>query len=240
VLVLGAGAFAAWYVEGAPARADLLRRLTGNDHETTSPFAAVRWLGPSPEVLVPGLEGWHRVVAIEGVRVGLLVELCKQTAGPLWRKRLDEDLVEVLTRSLGHPPGKTVSLQLESVATGAPVAVTAPLTEENRRAVWAARYGSPFDGLRFRGETAEVLMGGRWGELVSVDGIPAQRLVAACREAFGTVWAGMFEVDLVRALTELTGRSPGPEVRVEILDPERGPVTATARLRFENTMRDQR
>jgi hypothetical protein len=189
---------------------------------------------------VPGLEGWHAVVAIDGLRTGLLVEICKQAAGPLWRKRFDEDLVEVLGRSLGRAPGKAVTLELVDLATRVPVAVTAPLTEANRRAVWAARHGSPFAGLRFRGETAEVLVDGRWGELVSVDGIPARRIVATCKATFKSAWTAMFEVELVPTLTELTGRSPGEEVLVEVLDPERGTVATAAPLRIENTIRDRR
>lgn len=60
-----------------------------------------------------------------------------------WEKRFAEDLVEVLSL-MGHPPGPTVSLALTDPATGTATTVPrAPMTTENRRAIWQARRQEP-------------------------------------------------------------------------------------------------
>ncbi|MCG8449174.1 MAG: hypothetical protein MI725_06285 [Pirellulales bacterium] len=132
---LGIMAFVALYafVVDLPKRAE---------HPKLSPFMAVRWQDSQPEVIVPGLKEdgeWHKLVSLNDHPVEEIVAFSKKNFGSRWQKRFDEDLVELLTR-MGHPPSDTVSLEVQSLSTGKiQLLENAPMTEENRRAIKAAR-----------------------------------------------------------------------------------------------------
>jgi RNA polymerase sigma factor (sigma-70 family) len=204
----------------------------------TAPFAELRWLtGDVPEVLV-GLS-WARLVAIDGVSAADIVAFCKERypARPgmppdlMWRKRFSEDLVDVLT-AMGHPPRELVTLRLLRAGSTRPETVTAQMTRENRQRLWRANVGglvgedgaparspvdtwarvSPFTGVAFRGEAMDVQVAGTWYRLVSMAGVPVERLVEVARQRFGERWKTRLAEDPAEVLAAATGNSPGTAV----------------------------
>jgi predicted esterase len=106
-------------------------------YEKLSPFEAVRWKGPAYEVQVG--KGWYELRGINDLTIDEIVKFCKESEPRRWEKRLDEDLVEMLSR-MGKPPGKTVALKVRTLDTGeAKVLADVLMTEENRKAIWRAR-----------------------------------------------------------------------------------------------------
>ncbi len=98
-----------------------------------SPFAAVRWKGNQPEVKL-GTE-WFKLLSLDGVSASEIVAFSQRTERNVWRKRFEEDLVELLTR-MGHAPGDKVALVVQSLATGeASTKKGVLMTEENRDAI---------------------------------------------------------------------------------------------------------
>lgn len=107
--------------------------LTGEGYLKRSPFAAVRWEGFQPEVKV-GAQ-WYRLVSIDDVPADEVVAFSRTTYEDLWRKRFEEDLVELLTR-MGHPPGDTVKLVVQSLTSPETRTLEdVPMTYANRRAI---------------------------------------------------------------------------------------------------------
>src|SRR5262245_53150361 len=112
------------------------QKQEGEGYAKLSPFAAIRWEEFEPDVQVGGT--WHRLRAIEGLPVDQIVAFCRETYAERWRKRFEEDLVEVLSR-MGSPPPRHVDLHVESLETGrASTPRQVEMTEENRRAGWKA------------------------------------------------------------------------------------------------------
>ena len=108
-------------------------RTLGRGYPKLSPFAAVRWEESRPEIKVGG--EWWELASIDEVPVAEVVAFSQRTNGELWRKRFEEDLVELLSR-MGRPLGETVDLQVrsldsEEMKTLEDVAMTA----ENRRGI---------------------------------------------------------------------------------------------------------
>lgn len=125
-----------------------LSARTEAGHPKRSPFAAVRWDNEEehtgrPEVRLgagwPGREDeWFVLVSIDRVSAVELITFCKENFPKKWRKRFEEDLVEVMTR-MGHPPDGTVLLVLGSLERGETVLrADVPMTSANRRAIRAA------------------------------------------------------------------------------------------------------
>lgn len=107
-----------------------------DDYPKRAPFTGVRWEGSTPLVEIDG--EWYILVALDGVPAGDIVSFSRWTYVDRWRKRFEEDLVEVLTR-MGHPPQDTVTLIVQ--LPGASETTTlegVAMTEENRRAIYAA------------------------------------------------------------------------------------------------------
>tara|TARA_R110002111_G_scaffold2705_4_gene17930 strand:- start:14000 stop:15142 length:1143 start_codon:yes stop_codon:yes gene_type:complete len=106
---------------------------TGKFYPKRSPFAAVRWQETQPEVKLG--EEWFKLVSLNEIHASEIVAFSKQTYGDKWQKRFEEDLVELLTR-IGHPPGKTVTLKIQSLTSSeTQVRKEVPMTEENRSAI---------------------------------------------------------------------------------------------------------
>ncbi|QDU72903.1 hypothetical protein [Mucisphaera calidilacus] len=116
--------------------------VEGVDFPRLSPFEAVDWGdGDSsvPRVKVDGV--WYFLGSIDAVPIDDLVEFSKATYGERWQKRIDEDLVEVMTL-MGHAPGETVRLRMVTVETTEFAFLKdVAMTEANRRAVREARRG---------------------------------------------------------------------------------------------------
>ncbi len=116
------------------------------DYEKLSPFTAVRWQGDAPLVELDGR--WYRPLVIGGKEVKEILLFCRKTWPGKWKKRFEEDLVEVLTR-MGHAPGREVDLVLFNASQGEDVRMDdVPMTEENRLRIWKAADGG---GPRGRG-----------------------------------------------------------------------------------------
>lgn len=107
-----------------------------------SPFTEVI-CQPDDTVLVriDDEEQMLQLVSIDEVPVEEILAACHENYGELWEKRLVEDIVKVLI-DMGHSPGETVKLVLRDPETDETRTIDeAPMTEENRRRVYAARYG---------------------------------------------------------------------------------------------------
>jgi CubicO group peptidase (beta-lactamase class C family) len=101
-----------------------------------APFNAVRWRESEPEVKVDG--EWLKLVSLDELPTSEIVAFSRRLYGNEWRKRFEEDLVELLTR-MGHPPQDTVKLVVQSPASSeTQVLEDVPMTKENRRAIKAA------------------------------------------------------------------------------------------------------
>ncbi|MEZ6070922.1 MAG: hypothetical protein R3C10_11770 [Pirellulales bacterium] len=65
----------------------------GDEYRKASPFQAVRWQQSQPEVLVG--ETWFQLVSLNEVAVGDIVAFGRDCYGARWKKRFEEDLVEL-------------------------------------------------------------------------------------------------------------------------------------------------
>jgi RNA polymerase sigma factor (sigma-70 family) len=218
-----------------------------------APFSGVRWQGERPEVEVG--ERWAELLAVDGLSTEAVILECQRRYGSLWRKRLSEDLVDVLTE-LGRAPGMSVTLTLRDLATGATAVVAAPLTRENRNQVLRRNHQglappapslldqfarvSPFDGLRYRGDLIEVELDGDWRGLASVNGVATDRLVGFARQRYGRLWRKRIAEDLVEVLRDLGTPLASLEVDVVVHGPggperRRLPLTEEKRRRVRET-----
>lgn len=101
-----------------------------------SPFAAVRWEDSQPEVKVN--DEWFKLIAINGIPAKKMIDFSQQTFDDRWQKRFEEDLVELMTR-MGHPPGSTVTLEVQSLtSTEKQTLPEVRMTSVNRAAIRAA------------------------------------------------------------------------------------------------------
>src|SRR5580704_3374864 len=105
-------------------------------HPERAPFAAVRWQESQPEVNVG--QQWYKLISLDGIPASEIVAFSRRTDGNKWRMRFEEDLVELLTR-MGHPPGDTVTLVVQSPTSPETRTLAGvPMTEANRQAIKAA------------------------------------------------------------------------------------------------------
>lgn len=106
------------------------------EYPKKSPFNAVRWQDSQPEVRLG--EEWFKLVSLNKLPAAEIVAFSQQTFGDQWRKRFEEDLVEVLTR-MKHPPQEKVTLVVQSLKTSeTSVREDVPMTTANRSAIKAA------------------------------------------------------------------------------------------------------
>jgi hypothetical protein len=129
---------AAWHVVNANlgARDAQAEPPLAEEYPKKSPFAALRWQQSQPEVKLG--EEWFKLVSLNELPASEIVAFSQRTYGVLWRKRFEEDLVELLSR-MGHPPSDTVKLIVQSLAsTETRVFEDIPMTEANRQAIYRA------------------------------------------------------------------------------------------------------
>lgn len=108
-------------------------RGEGGGYPRRSPFEAVRWDGDQPEVMLD--EQWYRLVSLNGISATEIVTFSRETFADRWRKRFEEDLVEVLSK-MGHPPEETVTLELQALDSDqTQVREAVPMTFSNRQAI---------------------------------------------------------------------------------------------------------
>ncbi|MEZ6054015.1 MAG: serine hydrolase domain-containing protein [Planctomycetaceae bacterium] len=100
------------------------------EYPKLAPYSDIRWEETQPVVKIDG--EWVTLVSIDGVAVEDIVAFSWRTYWFQWKKRFEEDLVEVLTR-MGHEPGETVELVVRSLgATEDKTLKDVPMTEANR------------------------------------------------------------------------------------------------------------
>ena len=79
------------------------------------------------------------LISIDGISTKKILDFCHKTFAARWEKRFAEDLVEVLS-GMGKEVGNSVNLVLKESNTNKVITVpNAPMTAENRRAVWESR-----------------------------------------------------------------------------------------------------
>jgi len=114
-----------------------LSSATAQRYEKLAPFDGLRWNGDVPEVQVGST--WYELVSIDGTSQAEILAFCKKTWRRVWRKRFNEDLVEVLSR-MGSPPGTTVDLGVRDLSGGAVKTLKGvAMTAERRQALHAQR-----------------------------------------------------------------------------------------------------
>ena len=201
---------------------DFLNPLVGGrGSRERSPFERVRWRGDIPIVEVGGR--WYEPLTIDGIRVPLLIELCRQTEDSgRWRKRFSEDLCQVFER-MGFELGRLVSVRARDLETEDVIELAdVEATRAKRRAVLIDRNRLPFEDMRINREAdrLEVFLRGRWWELVSVDGVAAADIMEQSRSRDDPLvlpeffpMAGFGDV-----LIDLRGSSLGDTVDVDLRD----------------------
>ncbi len=123
---------AAWEV----VKASVKRDNVAENYPKKSPFAAVRWQQSHPEVNVDG--DWYRLISLDGIAAEEIIAFSRRTFGRKWRKRFEEDLVELLTR-MEQPPNDEVTLVVQSLTSSETLTLEdVPMTYANRQAIKAA------------------------------------------------------------------------------------------------------
>lgn len=90
-----------------------------------------------------------------------------------------------------------------------PAAGSKPVSESGYAKV------APFSGVRWEGDQVIVRLGKDWRRLVSIDGIPTDRIMAFAREEFGDRARKRFGEDLPELLAKM-GHDPAWEVMLEL------------------------
>jgi CubicO group peptidase (beta-lactamase class C family) len=102
--------------------------VTKHGYAKVAPFSGVRWENDRPIVRVQ--DRWSPLVSIDGAPIDRIMEFAQKEFGSKARKRLAEDLVELLA-TMGHEPGWEVTLGLET-SDGQVEHLKVMMTEENR------------------------------------------------------------------------------------------------------------
>jgi len=98
-----------------------------------SPFTAVQFQADTVIVKYQGQQ--HRWQELNGIATEDVLAAAKKQFSSQWKKRVREDLVEVLW-GMGHRPGTTVMLRLHNIKSNQELVVyDAPMTAENREAI---------------------------------------------------------------------------------------------------------
>ena len=106
------------------------------EYAKRAPYAAIRWEGDKPVVKIG--DDWFALVSLDGTPAEDIVSFSRRTYANIWRKRFEEDLVEVLSR-MAHKPKDTVRLVVRPLGSQATRTLEGvPMTEANRRAIYDA------------------------------------------------------------------------------------------------------
>ena len=105
-----------------------------------APYEDIVWPGSTPgqpHVLLGS--DWFQLTSVDGTAVAEIIAHARAAFGPIWQKRFDEDLVEVLG-GMGSPPGESVLLGLRDLETGEALVRIAAMSSESRDALYEAKY----------------------------------------------------------------------------------------------------
>ncbi|WP_372898175.1 serine/threonine-protein kinase [Stieleria sp.] len=132
-------------------------KSAGNDRSDAKPQSADQAVPPKlapytrmefreQQVVVTVGSEHYELLKIDHLAIEDLVKQTKQAFGQNWKKRLSEDLVEVLWK-LGHVPSESVLLKLRKLDSGEVVSIDAPLTKANRNALYRDnKHNQPEEG----------------------------------------------------------------------------------------------
>jgi RNA polymerase sigma factor (sigma-70 family) len=184
-----------------------------------SPFSAVQWeKDGSYQVQVNGV--WYKLQAVNNVQFPDMTAFAKQNYRDIWQKRIDEDLVQVLSE-MGDPPENSVSLQLQTLDTNQIVTLqNVPMTHENREAILMERNPimnvpstKPFTAIRWLDRInamgtlglpqIDVEVNGVWYQLFYVDNCDVTEIEKFTRNNYGDDWRKVFASNLAQILTDM-------------------------------------
>lgn len=214
------------------------RILTASEYPKLSPFTSVELTDAAPLVTVAGKR--YELMAINDLPIDRLLDFSRRMYDDDWDHRFTEDLVAVMTQ-MGHPPEETVKLALRDAETSKGIVLeNVAMTEQNRRAVWKDRQKyelTPFTDIRFEGDNRKTFVEfiDAWYQLVSVEGLPVERIVKFCEEHHGDVWQRRMSLELSGVLWRM-GHPPGETVKLVVREPHSGAVRriTSAPLTAEN------
>lgn len=113
-----------------------------------SPFTEVQF--EEQQIVVTYQKRKYQWLEIDGIKVEDIVEAAKGRFWGRWQKRVSEDLVDVLW-GMDHQPGDTVSLLLRDLETSEQrVVEQAPMTTDNRFAVYQNRINDEIEAKASR------------------------------------------------------------------------------------------
>jgi tRNA A-37 threonylcarbamoyl transferase component Bud32 len=95
---------------------------------------------------------------------------------------------------------------------------------------------SPFDGVRWEGDTPIVKLGETWYELVKIEGLSAAYVIGFCRQHGGDDWRRRFRDDLLEVLNRM-GRWPLRSVELVLKDLESGALHVEAEAPLDHARR---
>jgi CubicO group peptidase (beta-lactamase class C family) len=106
------------------------------EYPKRAPFTSVGWQGYKPVVKIG--DEWLTLISLDGVTADDIVAFSRRTYKDLWRKRFQEDLVELLAK-MGHEPKDTVQLVVSPPGSSEKRTLKdVPMTEANRQAIKAS------------------------------------------------------------------------------------------------------
>jgi RNA polymerase sigma factor (sigma-70 family) len=237
--------------ENAPAKAPAPRAAalpngSAPAPDPSAPFTNIRWRGNTPEVEINNT--WYELVSLNDQPIAEIVDFTQRAYRDIWQKRFAEDLVQVM-QGLNKPLAAAVKLQLRTLDAKQLITQSVPMTTENRWTTWrninpdlaadlppagalpagAARQQfprlSPYPAIRWTGESPQVQIDGIWYELLAIDDIPTEKIIAFGKTTYRGIWQKRFNEDLVEVLTTMDHK-PADAVKLSLrtLD-TKSPVT---------------
>lgn len=147
------GRLRAWQLGGSwkiPERAlrdfvTLYARQGGADPDKRSPFDASRWDDDDYRVRIE--QTWYVPLAVDDLGFDAILDVSRRTYANRWKKRVDEDLVEIM-KLLGSPPSQAVTLRLRPLGGEQELTIAGvEMTHQKRQRIWRAnqtkRSGGP-------------------------------------------------------------------------------------------------
>lgn len=131
------------------------------------------------------------------------------------------ELQEGHSPSLQTPPNAALILimaLLALLACGGAIATAVWLSAERpvpTRAWQGYPILSPFQAVRWQGETPWVQIDGNWYQLDEIDGVPVKRITDFSKSLGPSMWQKHFEEDLVELMTKI-GNPPGRSVTLRV------------------------
>ena len=116
-------------------------------------------------------------------------------------------------RSAQQPRIRRRSLLIAGLCVAAVAALSVAAHFFGQEGVYPKR--APYSAIRWEGDKPVVRIGDEWLELVSIDGIAAEDIVAFSRRTYGNLWQKRFEEDLVDVLSRM-GHEPDDSVRLVV------------------------